>query len=86
MLFNKLARDILVVTPVFLKSLNLVKMAQLVVFDMVEDTRDFLRVLSKFAKKGEQTENFENRCYLFFEKGESEKMKLLKNYLSLQEV
>jgi hypothetical protein len=72
MLYNKNEYNILLITPIFLKSLNIVKQSNLILFDYPSEYRDFLRILSKFEKKGE--EGNENICHLLLESTEMEKL------------
>ena len=51
MYYNKYDSNILLITPLFLKSVNLVKVKQIVLFDMVKNQSDFIRILSKFTEK-----------------------------------
>jgi len=54
-----------------LKSLNIVKLSTIILFDYPSEFRDVLRILSKFPKK-EDEEN-KNICHLLLEPNEMEK-------------
>ena len=71
MLYNKYEFNILLITPVFLKSVNVVKLSHLILFDYPHDYRDLLRLLSKFANKGEDVN--ENTCHILLDNTEIEK-------------
>jgi hypothetical protein len=49
--------QILVITPLFLKSLNINKFNQLILFDFLEDQRELIRILAKFPKEGSEHKN-----------------------------
>jgi hypothetical protein len=50
MLYNKYDYDVLLITPIFLKSLNLVKLQHLILFDIPTDNKTLIRLLAKFTK------------------------------------
>jgi hypothetical protein len=53
--YNKYDSNILLITPIFLKSLNLVRISQIILFDFTPDVRDLLRIVSKFPKSDYET-------------------------------
>jgi hypothetical protein len=62
MLFNKDEHEILIISPIFLKSLNLLKIKQLIVFDYPIDNKNLIRVLSKFPKDKNNTNSVQFLC------------------------
>jgi hypothetical protein len=59
--YYKKETNILLITPIFLKSLNLVRLNQIILFDFTPDLRDLLRIVSKFPKSdGEHNNNYNN--------------------------
>jgi hypothetical protein len=59
----------MIITPIFLKSLNIVRLNNLIVFDFPSDQRDIFRYLGKFNKIEESS----NTCYFFIDKKDNEK-------------
>lgn len=57
MQFKKIENEfqILVITPLFLKSLNINKFNQLILFDFLEDQRELIRILAKFPKESSES-------------------------------
>lgn len=83
MLYNKYEYDILLITPVFLKSLNIVKVNQLILFNFPNEYRDFLRILSKFSQMGD--EKNDNICHIMIDQTETQKFSSLVEKLKMIE-
>jgi hypothetical protein len=84
MLYNKYESPLLLITPVFLKSLNIVRLNQLVIFDFTQDYRDLIRTLAKFSKKSGEEES-KNYCHIFIDSKEKEKYSNVLDKLNISE-
>ena len=91
MLYNKYDSNILVITPVFLKSLNIVKMNQMVLFDFIADQKDLIRILAKFPKTEDSSASSVSNIFhtsgnkslhIFYDNSDAEKQANTIEYLS----
>jgi superfamily II DNA/RNA helicase len=55
MRYNKEDSTVLLITPIFLKSLNIIKLSQMIIFDYISDQKDMMRTLAKFPKSDEES-------------------------------
>jgi hypothetical protein len=61
MLYNKLKYQTLIVTPLFLKSMSIADVNKLILFDIPDDQRDVMRIISKIPK----IEGVQKECHMF---------------------
>ena len=69
LLYDRGDRNILLTNKVFLKSLNIRNVDQIILFDFIPDHVDMLRLLSKFKKDGQKL------FHVFYDKRDIEKYK-----------
>lgn len=82
MLYNKYEYNILIITPIFLKSLNIVKINQMILFDYISDQKDFIRILAKFPKVEEDENVNTPNLHIFLDNQDTEKNTNFIDYLN----
>jgi hypothetical protein len=68
LLYDRMDRNILLTNKIFLKSLNIKNVDQIILFDFISDHADLNRVLSRFKK-----DNNQKLLHIFFDKINNEK-------------
>jgi superfamily II DNA/RNA helicase len=75
--------DILLITPIFLKSLNIHKFNHLILFDYLADQRDLIRILVKFPKVDEAntTKPESKSLHILYDENDEENNNAIIEYL-----
>jgi hypothetical protein len=77
LLYDRLDRNILLTNKTFLKSLNIKKVDQIILFDFIPEEVDLLRLFSKFKK-----DNNQKLFHILYDKRDIEKHKTLLDKLN----
>ncbi len=77
MLYLKYGYDVLILTPVFLQSLN-IDLDQLILFDFPDGNNDMIRALGKLPKGEEEKPTFHLLCSGLDEKGNKDLLENLR--------